>query len=236
MNRIIFVFCVLALSIWVAIWSTLYVLNTDTSLSKAQNTLPELIQQISPVTVSITGTLADGSMTTTRTGTGIIVRSDGIILTNKHLIGEWFVYSIELNDGTQISAKLVKTHPSLDLALLSLMPDMPPPSLPVWIFINSQAHVRQGDRVVTLGNTLGLYPWSASEGIISGLNRSVSFSGIIMDWLIQTSIPMTLGNSGGPLVNEEGKIIGINIGIVGWSSQIGWTLPLTQESIETFLK
>ncbi len=236
MNRIIFAFWVLALSIWVAIWSTLYVLNTDISLSKAQNTLPELIEQISPVTVSITGTLSDGSLTTTRTWTGIIVRSDGIILTNKHLIGEWFVYSIELDDGTKISAKLVKTHPSLDLALLSLMPNIPPPSLPVWIFINSQANVHKGDRVITIGNTLGLYPWSVSEGIMSGLNRSVSFSGIIMDWLLQTNIPMTLGNSGGPLANEEGKIIGINIGIVGWSSQIGWALPLTQDVVETFLK
>lgn len=101
--------------------------------------------------------LDDGSMTTTRAGTGIIVRSDGVILTNKHLISEGYIYSVELHDGVKISAKVIKIHPTLDLALLSLIADKPL-SLPVGIFINSQTHVQTGQRVIALGNTLGLYP------------------------------------------------------------------------------
>lgn len=235
MNKITFAVCILVVSLVVGVWSTLLVLNENRSEVKDLNSLSTLIEKVTPITVSITSTSTDGAITSARAWTGIIVSPEGIILTNKHLTGEWLSYIIEFHDGTKVSAKLLKTHPSLDLALLSIVSDTSL-SLPVGTFINSEAMLRQWDRVIAIGNTLGLYPGSVTEGIISGLNRTVSFSGISMQWLIQTSIPMTLGNSGGPLVGEDGNIIGINTGIVWGSSQIGWALPLTQEGVDSFLQ
>jgi len=235
MKKNILLLWIIILCVWVSWWTTLFLMSKYYSVTVKHNSLVEISPTILASTVSITGTLDDKGITTTRSGTGIIVRDDGLILTNKHLISEWFTYSIQLHDATTFSAKVLKVHPALDLALLVIISDQPL-RLSVGDFINSQSHVSPWQGVIAIGNTLGIYPWSISEGIVAGLNRSVSFNGNIMDWLIQTSIPMTLGNSGGPLINPEGKIIGINIGIVGWSSQIGWTLPLTQEMIETFLK
>lgn len=236
MNRTIFALCILALSLGVAVWWTLFILNTETPLTtNTSQDLYTLIETVSPVTVSISATLSDESGMTSREGTGIIIRSDGMILTSKHLVSEKFIYTITLSDGTKLPAKLVKIHPILDLALLSIIAkDLW--SLPVGKFITSQASIRQWDRVIALGNTLGLYPGSVSEGIISGLNRTVAFSGINLEGMIQTNIATYLGNSGGPLVGSDGKIIGMNTGIVGGSSQIGWALPLTQQEVDTFLQ
>jgi len=97
---------------------------------------------VSPATVSISATLSDHISVTSREGTGIIIRSDGAILTSKHLIGEGFAYTITLSDGTKLPAKLIKIHPTLDLALLSIV-TQDSPSLSVGEFITSQARVRQ---------------------------------------------------------------------------------------------
>lgn len=134
-----------------------------------------------------------------------------------------------------MSAILLKLHPTLDLALLKIVSEKPL-SLPVGEFTTSQATVRTGDIVMAIGNSLGLYPQSLSQGIISGIHRTVALSENSMTGLIQTSIPLSLGSSGGPLIGTDGKIIGINTGIVGGSSQIGWTLPMIQEEVDTFLQ
>lgn len=112
-----------------------------------------------------------------------------------------------------MSAILVKLHPTLDLALLKIVSESPL-SLPVGEFTTSQAGVRTGDIVIAIGNSLGLYPQSLSQGIISGINRTVDISTTPMIGLIQTSIPLSLGSSGGPLIGTDGKIIGINTGII----------------------
>lgn len=197
--------------------------------------LPDIIKTVSPAVVSISGTSMDKTGVTSREGTGVIVQSTGLILTSKHLISPWFTYMITLDDGRQLPATVVKSHSSLDLALLSLVSDTPL-TLPVGKFIHSQTSIQQWDSVIAIGNILGLYPGSISSGIISGLNRTVLFGGVSMDGLIQTTLPMHLGNSWGPLIDSDGKIIGINTGIVGGSSQIGWALPITQETIDTFLQ
>lgn len=239
MNRTFFAFCIATLSVVVAIMATLFVLKTDipqfAGQEDLQDTLHTVFDTVSPATVSISATSTGIDEITTRQWTGIIVRSDGIILTNKHLIGEGFTYTIELSDTTKISAVLFKLHPTLDLALLKIVSEKPL-SLPVGEFITSQAGVRTGDIVIAIGNSLGLYPESLSQGIISGINRTVTLSENPMTGLIQTSIPLSLGSSWGPLIGTDGEIIGINTGIVWGSSQIGWALPLTQEGVDSFVK
>lgn len=236
MNRITLALSILMLSIWVVIWWAFSLLNSEKHPSEnLQDSLHSIIETVSPAVVSITGSSLLGDITTSRQWTGVIVSSSGMILTSRHLITKWFVYSITLNNGTILPAHFVKSHPSLDLALLAITSDTPL-SLTVGTFINSQANVRQWDMVVAIGNALGHYPWSVSLGIVSGLARTVEFGTETLTWLIQTDIPISLGNSGWPLVSRNGKVIGINTGIVGGSAQIGWTLPLTQDIVEAFLK
>ncbi|MFA6080280.1 MAG: trypsin-like peptidase domain-containing protein [Candidatus Gracilibacteria bacterium] len=240
MNRTLFALFIATLSLVVAVVSTLFILNTDIrNLSEhtggMQGALHTIFDTVGPATVALSATKSGIDEVTTRQGTGIIVRSDGIVLTNKHLVEEGFTYTIEFQDGTKMPAQVSKIHPTYDLALLTLLSDIPL-TLPVGKFINSQANVRAGDIIVSIGNTLGLYPQSIVQGIISGVNRTVPLGTTPMVGLIQTSIPVNLGNSGGPLINVDGKIIGINTGIVGGSSQIGWSLPLTQSEVDSFVR
>jgi S1-C subfamily serine protease len=232
MNRIIFIVSLLSLSLGIIV-SWAFFLFEKRDLTQ-QGWLPDIIAEIAPSVVSISGTITDESGVTSREGTGIVVWSDGLILTSKHLVSPWLSYVITLQDGMKYSAILVKNHPSLDLALLSIIATTKL-SLPVGEFINSHVGIRQGKSVIAIGNMLGLYPWSVSSGIISGLNRTVSFGWVSMDWLIQTDLPMYLGNSWGPLITSDGKIIGINTGVVGGSSQIGWAIPITQSEINDFI-
>lgn len=235
MNRITFFSSIVILSLGISVWIfTTISIHSGTFPRTAASTVQSVIKEVGPSTVSIESASSNGNLMTTLDGTGIIVDPSGIILTSKHLVNEWFTYTIELQDGRKMAAKLLKIHPILDLALLSIISDTHV-SFPVGKFIASQAHIYQWENVFTIGNMLGLYPWSVSEGIISGLDRVVSFGVVSMTWLIQTTIPMTLGNSGGPLIASNGSIIGINTGIVGGSSQIGWALPLTQSEVDDFI-
>ncbi len=211
-----------------------YLFFQNTSIRAAESDWYTTIEHVSPTVVSITGSRVEDSLTTTRTGTGIIITPDGMILTSKHLLWEGFWYIITLSDGSSYPARLLKEHPVKDLVLLQIVSNTKL-FLPVWTFIDSQAGIQTGTKVLAIGTMLWLYPWSSIEGIISGLNRTVSFGNTSASWLIQTSIAATLGNSWWPLIQRDGTIIGIMIGIVGGSSQIGWAIPLTQSEIDNFI-
>lgn len=220
----------LVCSIGVGYWFTRSVIQAPTASTWTQS-----VDTVMPPTVSIVATSQSGTVDTSISGTGIIVSSNGLIVTSKHLVWENFWYMITLHDGSTFPAELVKTHRDKDLAILR----------PIWTkqtsfsvgtFIDSQASVQVWQKVIAIGNMLGLYPFSVVDGIISWMNRSVSFWSIEMTGLLQTSIPATMGNSGWPLVRDDGIIIGINVGIVSGSSQISWTLPLTQQEVDDFIK
>ena len=240
MKRTFFTFLIVIFLVTITTLSTLLILDSKggayhPTTDSQEDMLHTIMDTVWPAIVSIYGTASGKDEITTRQWTGIIVQSDGIILTNKHLTSEWFTYTIQLNDTTKMSAIVIKSHPTLDLALLKIVSDHPL-SLPVGVFVTSQAGVRSGDTVISISNALGLYPQSISQGIVSGINRTVSLGADTMTGLIQTSSPLSLWSSGGPLIKKDGKIIGINTGIVWGSSQIGWTLPLTQNEVDSFLQ
>ncbi|WP_416335031.1 S1C family serine protease [Anaerococcus sp. DFU013_CI05] len=170
-------------------------------------------------------------------GSGSIVSSDGYILTNSHVVsnGDTSEISVLFNDGTTTPAKLVWNDSTLDLAIIKVEKK----NLPAMELADSD-DVGVGDRVVAIGNPLGFELQSTvTSGIISGLNRTVSFqTGAQMDGLMQTDAAINSGNSGGALLNSKGQQIGINSAKAGNSDGIGFAIPINtvKSVIEQIIK
>lgn len=159
-------------------------------------------------------------------GSGVIVDSDGYILTNSHVIGDGNAKNIKvlLEDGEKIDGKVLWSNKSLDLAVLKVDKK----GLPVADLGNSD-ELQVGEIAVAIGNPLGLeFQRSVTGGFISGLNRTVKGDGIMMDNLIQTDASINPGNSGGPLLNSKGEVIGINTVKVKSGEGLGFSIPINE--------
>ncbi|MEO0999834.1 MAG: trypsin-like peptidase domain-containing protein, partial [Pseudomonadota bacterium] len=135
-------------------------------------------------------------------GSGFVISADGFIVTNNHVIEEADEIQIELLDGRTYDAVLIGRDPSTDIAVLKVEPDEP---LPFVAFGDSDA-ARVGDWVMAIGNPLG-QGFSVSAGIVSARGRRLRGS---YDDFIQTDAAINRGNSGGPLFNMDGDVIGVN--------------------------
>lgn len=154
-------------------------------------------------------------------GSGFIIDPRGYIVTNNHVIKGADKIAVTLNDGETLSAELIGTDERTDLALLKVRPKKP---LPATHFGNSDK-ARIGEWVIAIGNPYGLGS-TVTAGIISARNRDID-SGPYDDFL-QTDAPINKGNSGGPLFNMAGQVIGINSAIfspTGGSIGIGFAIP-----------
>jgi serine protease Do len=157
----------------------------------------------------------------TSLGSGFIIDPSGLIVTNNHVIEDADQISVTLNDGTSLPAKLIGRDEKTDLALLKVRPRHP---LPYAKFGNSDdAHV--GDWVIAIGNPFGLGS-TVTAGIVSARNRDINAGPY--DDFIQTDAPINRGNSGGPLFDMDGDVVGINSAIFspsGGSVGIGFSIP-----------
>ncbi len=154
-------------------------------------------------------------------GTGIIVSSDGIVLTNNHVISGAKSIKVTLSDKSQHSAQIIGTDPVSDLAILRI--ENKERSFPTASLTNSE-NMRIGDWVVALGNPLGVGQ-TATLGILSARNRTLSDSNVDLRNLLQTDAAINPGNSGGPLINLKGEVIGINTAIIRSAQGIGFAIP-----------
>ncbi len=144
------------------------------------------------------------------TGTGVIVSSDGEILTNAHVVDGATEIRVRLAGETEPrEARLLASDPGNDLALLRMSGD----DFDAAVFADP-ASVRIGDEVVAIGFALGLDgDPSVTLGIVSALDRTIGTDGAFLDGLIQTDAAISSGNSGGPLVNARGEVVGINTAV-----------------------
>ena len=152
-------------------------------------------------------------------GSGFVISEDGFIVTNNHVIDGADEIMIEFRNGVELVAELIGTDPNTDIALLRVTSDDPLPFVPFGI---ASDH-RVGDWVMVMGNPLG-QGFSVSVGVISAFGRSLSGS---YDDFIQTDAAINQGNSGGPLFNLEGEVIGVNTAILspsGGSIGIGFAM------------
>lgn len=177
-----------------------------------------------------------GSGTQESAGTGIIISDDGLIITNRHVVpaGTTSV-SVTLADGTELKNVKVlgrtNDNDSLDIAFLKVTDSQGHKLTPAALGDSSQLQV--GDAVVAIGNALGQFQNTVTSGILSGYGRSVTAgdssgtqSAENLDDLFQTDAAINEGNSGGPLVNMNGQVIGINTAIASGSQNIGFAIPI----------
>jgi serine protease Do len=154
-------------------------------------------------------------------GSGFIIDASGIVVTNSHVVGKADEITVNLSDGTQLPAKILGRDQKTDLAVLKIEAKKP---LPFVKFGNS-SELRVGDWVLAIGNPFGL-GGSVSAGIISAQKRNIN-SGPY-DSFLQTDAAINRGNSGGPLFNMNGEVIGVNTAIIspsGGSIGIGFAIP-----------
>jgi S1-C subfamily serine protease len=164
-------------------------------------------------------------------GTGFLISADGLILTNKHVVSvgdeKTAEYKIVLNTGKRYYAQLIGKDPINDLAVLKIFDK----NLP-YAQLGDSDKLQIGSTVIAIGNTLGRYQNSATKGIVSGLGRSIEASDQsgdtteILDNVIQTDAEINLGNSGGPLIDLDGNIIGINVALDQAGASIGFAIPV----------
>jgi serine protease Do len=173
-------------------------------------------------------------------GTGVVISSNGLIVTNRHVVpaGTTSV-SVTLSDGTQLNNVQVvgrtSESDSLDVAFLKITDAKGHTLVPAQLGDSSK--VKIGDSVVAIGNALGQFQNTVTSGIISGFGRSVQASdqgsastGENLEDLFQTDAAINEGNSGGPLVNMDGQVIGINTAVASNAQGIGFAIPINDIS------
>ncbi len=152
-------------------------------------------------------------------GSGFIIDADGSILTNNHVIDGAERIFVKLSDGRSLRARVVGTDPDTDIALVKVDGQRGLPVAP----LGDSGTLRMGEWVCAIGNPLG-YEHSVTVGVVSYLGRKLFDSSL--DDYIQTDAAINFGNSGGPLINARGEVIGINAAISSRASNIGFAVPI----------
>lgn len=160
-------------------------------------------------------------------GSGVIVRSNGYILTNNHVVQGATNIKVTLLGGKVLVGKIVGTDPLVDLAVLKVESPEPLPAAE----LGSSGSLQVGQLAIAIGNPFGLGS-TVTTGVISALNRSIPVQNLIVENLIQTSALINPGNSGGALVDSSGRVIGINTAIVQGAQGIGFAIPSDVARVE----
>lgn len=162
-------------------------------------------------------------------GSGFVISPDGLILTNKHVVYDKDAfYTVMTNDGKKYDAKVLAQSPNLDLAVVKINVSNFPT-----VTLGDSDGLRLGQSAIAIGNALGEFRNTVSVGVVSGLARTITASGDgvgteTIENVIQTSAAINQGNSGGPLLNLKGEVIGINVATVSGAQNIGFAIPINQ--------
>jgi len=172
-------------------------------------------------------------------GSGFIVSADGLVLTNKHVVSDSQAdYTVLTNDGQKYSAKVLALDPVQDLAVIKISRPSGTSSNDGAVFspviLGDSSGIQIGQTAIAIGNALGQFSNTVSVGVVSGLGRTIlasdqtgSFSETLED-IIQTDAAINAGNSGGPLLNLKGEVIGINTAMAQGAQDIGFAIPINR--------
>jgi serine protease Do len=162
-------------------------------------------------------------------GTGFFVTADGMIVTNKHVVDDAAAdYTVMTPDGKEYSAKILAKDPINDIAIVKIDGN----NFPV-LKLGDSENLKIGQTVIAIGNSLGEFSNTVSKGIVSGLKRKLTASSGLgesenLSNIIQTDAAINLGNSGGPLLNISGEVIGVNVAKAQGAENIGFAIPSNQ--------
>lgn len=201
-----------------------------------ETTIASVADKVTPAVVSIlTETQTQNyffgqSQTTTGAGTGMIVTEDGYIITNSHVVSDADRVTVVTDNGdTYENVEVVGVDPLNDVAYLKIanVSDLPT------VVLGDSKSIATGQPVLAIGNALGVYQNSITQGIISGTGRTVTatdssgYSSETLTDMIQTDAAINPGNSGGPLVNAAGEVIGINTAVSTSAQGLGFAIPIS---------
>lgn len=170
----------------------------------------EVVERVSPAVVTVVNTLSSDSangQARRGSGSGVIVNQDGYIITNNHVVEGEQSLSVIFADGSRADATLVGTDPLMDVAVIKV--DVPVPGV---IPLGDSSLLQPGETVIAIGSPLGDFRNTVTVGVVSAVNRTVG--GDAPEGLIQTDAAINSGNSGGPLINLRGEVVGINTLVV----------------------
>jgi len=171
------------------------------------------VRQVSPAVVTVRSRAAEGA----GSGSGVIVSDQGYIITNNHVVEGASQLAVVFADSTQRQAELVGTDPLNDIAVIKVDGELPGVAA-----IGDAAALQPGEQVLAIGSPLGNFRNTVTAGVVSATNRSVGS----MEGLIQTDAAINSGNSGGPLINLSGEVVGINTLVVRNEMAYGSAAPV----------
>ena len=192
----------------------LFASNPDQELLDAySHAVVSVVEKAGPAVVGVAAGRGGGS--------GVLFAPDGYLLTNAHVAGKARRMRVTMNDGSEHDADVVGADPATDLAVLHIDGTHLPAAE-----LGASARLRVGQLVVAIGNPLG-FSFTVSAGVVSALGRTLrAQDGRLMDAIIQTDVAMNPGNSGGPLVDSGGRVVGINTAVIMGAQGIGFAVPI----------
>jgi S1-C subfamily serine protease len=207
-------------------------ISDDGLLDAYSRRVVSAVERVAPAVVSIDvrhrGSKGRRSRAQAGTGSGFVFAADGLILTNSHVVERADDISVTLPDGRECTADLIGQDPDTDVAVVRITA----PDLVAVEFGDSRA-LRAGQLVIAIGNPYG-FQHSVSAGVVSALGRSLrAKSGRLIEHVIQTDAALNPGNSGGPLVNGSGSVVGVNTAIIAGGQGLSFAVPI--RTVETVL-
>ena len=200
--------------------------NTDTNFVAAavERTGPAVVRIDSARAVRSRAVQRPGGRTVRGTGSGFIMQSDGLVLTNAHVVDGADKVTVTLRDGRKFTGKVLGSDELTDVAVVRIeAQDLPA------VNVGNSEQLRPGEWAIAIGNPLGLDN-TVTAGIISATGRSSSDVGVPDKRIgfIQTDAAINPGNSGGPLLNQQGQVIGMNTAIIGGAQGLGFAIPINR--------
>jgi S1-C subfamily serine protease len=195
--------------------------NEHEALDAYSRVIVTVAESLGPAVVNLRGVASEGGRRAGGSGSGFLFTPDGFLLTNHHVVRGSSRVRVRLNDGREVSGRVIGADPWTDVAVVQADASGLPHAQ-----LGESAGLRVGQLVVAIGSPFG-FDSTVTAGVVSALGRTLrSITGHLVDNVIQTDAALNPGNSGGPLLDSQGRVIGINTAIIHSAQGICFAIPI----------